>query len=133
MKIFKYITNRKYRLFIRKIRAAQESIWDIEFKLYKARQLREESRLARDRANDSLFKVNEALKTAKGDVQKQLEEEKTQIEAQVRGYEAQIDLVDMQIKGVHGSDQYEEQNGIIETLEGLASLREQYKDFASKI
>lgn len=132
MKILKYLTSRKYRLFVRKMRAAQESIWDIEFKLYKARQLREESRLGRDRANDALYKVAASLKAPGADVKK-LEEEKTKLEAEVKGYEAQIDLVDIQIKGIHGSDQYEDQNGIIETLEGLASLREQYKDFASKI
>jgi len=113
MNIIKWATSRKYRLFQKKIKDVTASLWELDFKISKARAMREESRQARDRAV-------EAAKVAPEDKKKEAEE-------QVKGYEAQMALIDGQING-NGEDK-----GLLEYMEGLADLRSMYKDYSSKI
>lgn len=125
MNIIKQITSRKYRFFQKKIKDVQYSMWDLDFKIMKARQMREESRQMRDRSV-------EALQMAKANP-KPDEEAIKQIALNIKGYEAQMDLVDQQIQGVKATTEEAGQNGIIDTVAGLANLRELYKEYLRQI
>lgn len=131
MNIIKWLTSKKYRLFTQKIKDVQVSIWETDFRIFKARQLREESRSSRDNAMQALVAVGEALSKAPKD--EKLLADKATLEAQVKGFEAQMFLIDTQIQGVKGVADVEDQTGYMDVLTGLASLREQYKSYLTQI
>lgn len=122
--MLKYITNPKYRFFHKKIKDVTKSMWEIDFKISKSRAMREESRQARDRATEAVQRLKAAPVTE--DTTKQLE----QAEAEVKGYEAQMQLIDDQINGTQGEDAI---TGLMDHLSGLADLKAMYKEYSSKI
>lgn len=124
MNIIKYITNPRYRFFQKKISDVTKSLWELDFKISKARGMREASRQARDRTADTLHKMKAAPSTP---------ELVTQIEAgeaELKGYEAQMQLVDDQVNGTEGEDP---QKGLMEYMEGLADLKAMYREYSSKL
>lgn len=125
MNIIKQVTSRKYRFFLKKIKDVQYSMWDLDFKIMKARQIREESRQMRDRQVEALQMAKAAPKPDE-DALKQLEQN-------IKGYEAQMDLVDQQIQGVKPTDDEPGQSGLVDTVAGLANLRELYKEYIKQI
>lgn len=100
-------------------------MWELDFKISKARAMREESRKARDRAV-------EALGLAKNSPGSEVEvnQKVTEAEAQVKGFEAQMSMIDTQINGSTGEEPV---TGLMEHLEGLADLRSMYKDYSGQI
>lgn len=124
MKLF----SQKNRLFKHKIKDVTNSIYELEFKIYKSRQMREESRLLRDRSIENVAQVKARLAAPKDkEEQKALEAELKAHEENVGKYEGQMKLIDEQINGT------EEQSGLIDTLKGLTELREMYRDYRSRI
>lgn len=120
MKLF----NQKHRLFSRKIKDVTNSIFEVEFKIHKSRQMREESRLLRDRAVEQvgMIKVRvEAAPTPELEADLKLSEEAKE------KYEGQMKMIDEQIHGT------EEQPGLMDTLKGLTELREMYKSYLKVI
>lgn len=132
--MLKNLFNKKYKLFAKKIRDVQNSMWELEFKIHKARQMREDSRLRRDRAVESVHQINKELTgvTDKDKIQ-QLTTEKAGQEALVKSYESQMRMIDEQIQGVEGTDETPAQVGLNETLKGLAELRQMYKEYIKTI
>jgi len=121
MNLYKHITNPKYRFFHRKIADVTRSMWELDFKIAKARSMREESRRARDNAVEMLSNLKKMPES---------EEQKKKVEEQenrVKGFEAQMALIDSQINGS------EEQTGLMQHLDGLADLKAMYRDYVTKI
>lgn len=125
MNIVKYITHKKYRFFQKKIKDVTASLWELDFKISKARAMREASRQARD---NSMQMLNLLKKNPKPD-----QEQITQEEARVKGYEAQMSLIDGQINGVPATPEADEVKGLMEYMDGLADLRAMYIEYSSKI
>src|SRR3990167_7975676 len=56
--------NSKKRFFSSKIQQVERAIWDLEFKLFKVREMREERRKQRDRSVEALDNLEGRLKVA---------------------------------------------------------------------
>lgn len=132
--MFKMIFNPKYKFFKKKLSNVQCTIWDLDFKIAKSRQVREGVRQDRDRAIETVNQIENALK---GDLTK---EERTKIEGElatfkenVERYEAQMKMIDQQIEGGHISQENPAGIGIKEQMASLAELREMIKDYIKKI
>ena len=54
--------NNKKRYFSRKIEATLRTVWDLEFKLFKMREIREEIRQERDEKASKVFNLEEDIK-----------------------------------------------------------------------
>lgn len=132
--MLKQLFNKKYKLFAKKIRDVQNSMWELEFKIHKARQMREDARLRRDRAVEAIHQINKQLETEKDkDKIQQLNTDKQQNEAFQKSYESQMRMIDEQIQGVEETPDSPSQVGLNETLKGLAELRQMYKDYIKTI
>lgn len=134
MNIYKYLTNRKYRVFYKKLKSVEVVIWENEFKIIKARQLRESIRQDRDHSIESTRGIDEALKTEKDKEKiKVLNADKAVHQDNTKRYEAQMKMIDNQISGVPAQGENPGENGIRDTIKSLAELREMYKDYLTKI
>lgn len=136
MNINKYLFNRQYRLFRKKIRDVQTSIWEHEFKIAKGRQVREGVRQDRERAMESLHQIETMLKSAQNiDPEKitAIEAEKTKLQENVDRYEKQMKMVDDQIQGVPPNGEDAGQTGLMDVIRSLVELKGMYEDYASKL
>lgn len=141
MNIIKYITNKKYRFFVGKLINIQKSMWEYEFKIFKKRAERENFRQDRDRAVEN--KNHAQINLDKATDEKVKEELKDQVnlnDYNVKRCEMEMKARDDQIQGVARQDPSEQYPdgipavvGILETMEGLAILREKCKEFLKKI
>lgn len=123
MSVYKWLTSSRYRFFQKKISEVTKSLWELDFKISKARGMREASRQARDRAVEQLQNLIKASDPA---LAPKIEAGETEI----KGYEAQMQLVDEQINGTEGP---EGQKGLMEYMEGLADLKEMYKEYSAQL
>lgn len=134
MNVYKWLTSRKYRFFHRKLKGVQAAIWEHEFKVTKARQLRESIRRDRDQSIATVANIDGALKTEKETEKlKVLEADKVKLLDNARRFEAQMKMIDEQISGVPASGENPGENGIIDTIKSYSELREMYKDYLTKI
>lgn len=134
MNYIKYATNRKYRIFAKKIKDVDATIWDFEFKVAKSRQVREGVRQDRDRAVEAALHVGRQLEAKPAGVDlKKLESDKAALEDNAKRYEAQMKMVDEQINGVPAKGVDPGQQGILDTIASLVELREMYKSYLNTI
>lgn len=127
MKLF----NKKYRFFKNKIYDVQTAIWEMEFKVAKARQVREGVRLDRDRAVESINMINARLgnkELSKEDKEK-YEKELASITDNKARYERQMQMIDDEINGAPATQEREMVVGILERLKGYAELQAMYKEY----
>lgn len=128
------ILNQKYRFFKRKVEATQKAIWDLEFTIAKSRQVREGVRQDRDRTIEAISQIETTIKgTEKKEDKEKLEVELKTLQENATRYEAQMKMIDEQIEGGWVTDENPAGIGIKERMASLASLREMYKDYLSKI
>jgi hypothetical protein len=135
------ILNKKQRFFKAKIEEVTKTIWELEFKIAKSRQIREGIRQDRDRAVENKGHVAERLKNEKDkDKIKELEEEVVKNEENVKRYEAQMKMIDDQIQGSdqkNPSDEYPDGVpavvGILEKIKSFTELRTMYKEYLKQI
>lgn len=119
--------NAKKRLFKQKVNDVTNSIFELEFKIYKSRQLREESRILRDRAVEQVGQIEARLKGADKKEKPELEKELAAHQQNKTAYEGQMKMIDEQVHGAEGTP------GLMDTLKGLAELRQMYKDYIKLI
>lgn len=128
------IFNRKYRYFRSKVNDVTASIWDLEFKIAKSRQVREGVRQDRDRALEAVNQITLRIEGTKDkDAVKKLEEEKAKFEDNAKRYEAQMRMIDEQVNGVPAEGENPGQQGLLETLASLTELRSMYRDYAKTV
>lgn len=133
MHIFKWLFNKKYRFFQKKVSDVQKSLWELEFKVAKARAMREESRQGRDRTVEQVGNLTKTLNALTPEEKEQAVTLQTEIDnatAAIKSYEAQMQMVDDQVNGLRGEEPI---TGLLEHMDGLANLRELYKEHLSKI
>lgn len=116
----------KKRLFKRKIKHVKLATAELEFKLFKVREMREERRKQYDRSVETLDALTKQLEKENTDeTKKTLElkkEEQVLYQTQVKG---QIDTLDMEITGSkeHGVQ------GVIEQIEAARELEKMYRSY----
>ena len=141
MNILKYITNKKYRFFKAKIGEVNKTIWELDFKIAKSRQIREGVRQDRDRAVENKLHIVERLKNEKDKEKiKELEVEVAKNEENVKRYEAQMKMIDDQIQGADQqspSDEYPDGIpavvGILEKIKSFTELKLMYQEYLKQI
>lgn len=134
MNIYKWFTNRKYRVFCRKIKDSDVAIWECDFKIAKSRYMRESARMERDKAMDAIHNVENALKGVSNKQEREkMEKDKEMAQDLVKKYEKQMEMIDGQIEGVQASETTLAQPGLKEVLENLVELRSMYKDYRDNL
>ena len=133
MNYYKWITNRQYRYFSRKVRDVQNSIWEYSFKVSKSRAIREGIRMDRDRAMQAAANVEDALKTAPADKKEDLEKSLAGNKENATRYEAQMKMIDDQINGGAATQDNPAGIGILEQIKSLTELRLMYIDYLGRI
>ncbi len=134
MNIIKYATNRKYRIFSKKIKDVNVSIWEFEFKIAKSRQVREGVRQDRDNAIESVLQIDTRLKvtTDEAEIEK-MNKDKAIYTDNIQRYEAQMKMIDEQIRGVLAKDEDPGQQGILDTIKSLIELKQMYQSYLKEI
>lgn len=134
MNIYKWLTNSKYRFFFRKLKGVRAAMWEYEFKVAKARQLRESVRQDRDRTLAGVQNMDNSIKNEKDPEKlKMLESEKAKLLDNAKRFEAQMKMVDEEINGIPTSEADAGKNGIMDAIKSYAELREMYKDYLRKM
>lgn len=134
MNIFKWLFSRKYRIFKKKVRDVDVSLWEYEFKVSKSRQVREGVRQDRDRAVENVKRLEVIMKEEK-DAQKLAlyVVEKDKHADNAKRYEAQMKMIDEQVSGTPANDEGPGQEGIIGIMASLTELKKMYVDYLTKI
>lgn len=145
MNILKFLTNWKYRYFLRKLRGVKSMILDLEFKRFKTAEIREEVRQTYDNQKARLLAVEttikmerekpseDASKMPEGDIAR-LEDEVVRIKLDIERYEAQIKQVDIDVNGSRETNEYPDGVvGINQQLDSLHELEGMIKDYAKSI
>lgn len=127
--------NPKYRFFKAKVGAVTKSIWELEFKIEKSRQIREGTRGDRDRAIEALTRNQAALKDEKLPKEKKEEIEKAceVLADNAKRYEGQMAMIDNEINGIPASADSAGQQGLLETVRALVELRSLYKEYLKSL
>jgi hypothetical protein len=135
MNILKYILSKKYRFFLEKRYAVQATIWEMEFKVNKSRQVREGIRLDRDKTVENINQLEATLKVPgkKEEEIKKLESELAMHKSNKERFEKQINMIDAQINGGQQSEDNPAGIGILEQMRSLVELQGMYDDYMSRI
>ena len=148
MNILKYITNWKYRYFLKKLKGVDCMIADLEFKRFKTREIREQIRQEYDNLKAKLSVLETQIKQQaekptmeKGEIAR-LDDQKVLLERDIkRKVEGDDGLqiigmkqLDMQINGLAPSNEYPNGvQGINDQLEALRELGEILKDYIKSL
>ena len=129
------IFNKKYRFFKKKAQDVQYTIWDLDFKIAKSREVREGVRQDRDRAIEGINQIDNVLPsiTIKPEEKESLEKDKATLQENVTRYEAQMKMIDDQINGGVPSEDNPAGIGIMERIKSLTELREMIKQYMRRI
>lgn len=126
--------NTKKEFFKDKIKSVQCTIWEVEFKINKSRQVREGVRLDRDRAKEAINNIDAGLPSQKDEKAKaQMESDKAGLQENVSRYEKQMKMIDDQINGFQGDETHEPIVGLLEQLKSYTELMLMYKDWLGRI
>lgn len=142
MNIIKYLTNWKYRYFIKKYHAIDCMIQDFEFKRFKTRDKREEIRNAFDQSKAKLQSIETTIKheeektdnkMPEGDLAR-LKDEVIRLNQLVESYLAQLKSTDVEIEGSPQTNEYPEGvDGITQQLEALHEVKGMVKEYAKNL
>ncbi len=128
MNIFK-LFDKKYRHFKQKYNAIERTIWDLQFKRFKTREIREEIRQTYDMAKSRLSITETNLKTETPN-KAQLEDEKVILERDIARYEQQLQALDNEINGAPPSSENPDGiNGITAQIESFEELKLMVRDY----
>lgn len=138
MKLLKYLTNWKYRYFLKKKKAVDCTIEDMLFKRFKTLEIREEVRQEYDAMKSRIFTFEEQIKNwpADKDVgdRKRIEDQKVLAERDRDRFLAQIKQLDIE---VHGSKRTNElpdgATGIDQQIDSLRELVLMIKDYSKTL
>lgn len=124
------IFNWKYRFFGKKIKQVRNALADLEFKLFKVREMREERRKQRDMAVQTLDQITARLATQEDET---LKAQKDEQEKYLKHVTDQIDALDIEINGAKATDTTNEYNGVVQQIEAAVQLLEMYKEYRKNL
>ena len=123
--------NWKKRHFNKKIRAVEAMIIDLEFKKFKAREIREEIRQAYDTDKARLSALDTQIEITKDKaVLANLKDTKEVLDKKIGDYEKQINGLDLEIIGSKKTSDYPDGiQGINDQIEALRELVKMIKNY----
>lgn len=126
--------NKKKSFFDKKIKQVQNALWDLEFKLFKVRDLREERRKQHDRTVEAIDALEAKLKAENTEEVKvtltaQLDESKKYHEQLLN----QMKALDDEVNGIPATETTEEYNGVLKQIEAHRELIEMYTEYKNSL
>lgn len=124
----------KKKHFIKKLADVEKTIWDLEFKRFKTREIREEIRVEYDQTRARLAPLEEALKTKdkkkdKADIE-EIEKQIAAVTEDANRYLAQMQHIDVEVGGSGVTENYPEGvQGINQQLDALRELQQMIKEY----
>lgn len=126
----------KRKHFQQKLEGVQKMIWDLEFKSFKTREIREDIRKEYDTAKSRIDSFIKQIETWTGDEaeRKGVEDKKVRCERDVIRFEAQMKQLDEEVNGAKPSaENHDGVNGIVQQIDSLRELVEMLKDHIKSI
>lgn len=107
-----------------KVKAIREMRWDLEFKVFKAREIREQVRDQYDGQSNMKFHITKQLEAMDKNAKERegLEKQLPTIEDNMKRFESQMRMIDTEIEGAAPTE--DNPNGQVGIMEQIASLRE---------
>lgn len=120
--------------FKQKLDGVAKMIWDLEFKKFKTEEIKEDIRNEYDGAKSSIHTIDAQIKNwPKGKPEadkKQLEDRKVLAERDVKRYEAQMSMLDTEVKGAKPSADFPDGvTGIDQQIDSMNELKVMLKDW----
>lgn len=131
-------TNTKKDHFLHKLRGTRSLIWDLQFKVFKTREIREEIRHEYDmmKARIEAFDKKLAEYPADGDQTEKarVEDQRTLALKDAERYLAQIQGLDVEVEGAKPSDAYPNgHDGIMQQIDSLRELEKMLQDWIKEL
>ena len=138
--VHRKVSKRAY--FKGKLQGVDRAVWDLTFKIFKTREIREGVRRDRDDRKMKLETLGEriviesktgGLKETNIDEFKRLEDQKVLLERDVKRYEDQMRMLDVELEGERPSGDIVGSPGINDQIDSLVELREMLKDWVKRV
>ena len=111
-------------------------VWDLEFKRFKTREIREEVRQTYDNQKSRQFSLKEQLnnKELKKEELANIKDEIERLDVQLKRYEEQMKGLDLEVEGSKPTNELPDgHDGINQTLDSLRELQQMIKDYLRSI
>jgi predicted nucleic acid-binding Zn-ribbon protein len=129
--MFGLFLNEQQKYFKAKLSGVQKTIWDLEFKRFKTREIREEIRVEYDQMRARLAPLEDALTKTKDKKElAALTEQKAAVESDANRFMAQMKHLDAEVAGSGVTEQYPDGlQGINQQLDALRELQQMIKEY----
>lgn len=123
--------NAEQKYFKAKLSGVQKTIWDLEFKRFKTREIREEIRVEYDSLRSRLEPLEAQLKAATDEaVIAEINKQKEAIESDTNRFMLQMKHLDVEVAGSDVTENYPEGvQGINQQLDALRELQQMIKEY----
>lgn len=132
--------NAKKRHFGKMLNGVKTMIWDLEFKVFKVRQIREDVRVEYDnlKAKREVVKGNiekeKTTPTMSKDEAARLDDELVLIDRDIERYQQQMEGLDLEIDGSAATNQYPDGvPGLTQQIDQLQDLKVIIKDYKKRL
>ena len=141
--------SQKKSFFKKKIKQVERATWDLEFKLFKVREMREDTRRQIDRAKEAIDALEaQLLKENTAETKEALEAKKKEQNTYIENMVKQIELLDARVNGL-GTKEFaafsdekknwvaqqlepSEYSGLLAQIEAGRELMKMYEDYISR-
>ena len=133
-----YSPKSKKRYFTEKREGVKKMTWDLEFKVFKTRELREAVRKRYDDASASKYLTEEQIKNWPADKpvedKKRLEDDVIRFDRDIERYKEQMNQLDLEMDGSKPTNEYPEGvAGVNDQIDSLRELNEMLRDWIKRI
>lgn len=136
--ILSYTPANKKDYYKQRLDAVERQIWDLEFKIFKSKEIREDVRKEFDSTKSRIESLKTQFKNwpkdrPEGD-KKRVEDDILRAERDLQRYEAQLKQIDLEIEGSKPTNEYPD--GVIgatHNIDSLNELKKMLQDFIKEI
>lgn len=128
--------NKQKKHFKSKLIGVQRMVWDLEFKRFKTREIREEVRQTYDNQKSRQFSLKEQLnnKELKKEELANIKDEIERLDVQLKRYEEQMKGLDLEVEGSKPTNELPDgHDGINQTLDSLRELQQMIKSYIHEL
>lgn len=131
----KKISKKNY--FKQRLQGTERLVWDLEFKMFKTREIREDIRKEYAQMKARLFTVEEQIKNFPADKDQadkaRLEDQKVLLDKDTLRFQAQIEQLDIEVEGTKPTEKYPDGvDGIVQQIGSLKEVQTMLKDWIKK-
>lgn len=131
----KKISKKNY--FKQRLQGTERLVWDLEFKMFKTREIREDIRKEYAQMKARLFAVEEQIKNFPADKDQadkaRLEDQKVLLDKDTLRFQAQIEQLDIEVEGTKPTEKYPDGvDGIVQQIGSLKEVQTMLKDWIKK-